>query len=224
MKKKIFLLTALLCLALTSLAQDYTNEELQDKKRTNSTPSKVEKIRLIYSLSNYGYENENAISLITAAQILKRWKYRLPDLTADTLLAYAKKYANGDRDLLSQIKKTEKGTFYQDNSCQEIIGKVTINHGAVGEQKYSLDMINANSTDTYKIKFKENQKAIVRVNGVGLTDLDLYIYDNNGNLISSDTSDSDNCECAWVPQWTGEFTIRIKNRGNMYNLYYMQTN
>ena len=218
--KRLVLLTALLCISLSSLAQDYTNEE--DKETAEPIPSKVEAIRLIYSLSNYGYKNKNAISLITAAQILKQNKYRLPDLNADTLLANARKYANKDNDLLSLIKKTENGTFNPQKSDQK--GKISYDHGAVGEQKYSLDMISAYSTDTYKIQFKENQKARVQVTGVGLTDLDLYIYDNNGNLITSDTSDSDNCECVWTPQWTGEFTIRIKNRGGMYNLYYLQTN
>ncbi|MBR4440193.1 MAG: hypothetical protein IKS00_01465 [Bacteroidales bacterium] len=85
-------------------------------------------------------------------------------------------------------------------------------------------MISSFHTDEYKVTFKENKKAIVQVKGVGLTDLDLYIYDKNGNLITSYTSDSDNCECTWIPKWTSEFTIRIKNRGGFYNLYYLQTN
>ena len=221
--KRLVLLTALLSIALTSFAQDYSNEEL--KYSINQLPSKVENIRLVYSLVEYGNENEDAISLITAAQILKRWKYRLPDINADTLLANARTYAQNDKDFLSLllIKRTEIGRFnpkQTGNGCAEIIHQ----HGAVGEEKYSLDMVSAHSTDTYTIEFKENKKAVVQVKGVGLTDLDLYIYDKNGNLITSDTGDSDDCECVWTPKWTGEFTIRIKNRGSMYNLYYMQTN
>ena len=220
--KRLVLLTALLYVALTTCAQDYLNEE--DKEPAGPIPSKVEELRLIYSLAKYGHTNKDAISLITAAQILKQNKFRLPDLTVEKLLDEAKTYTNGDNDLLSQIKKTEDGTFNPNKSDHNIIGERTYELGTVGEQKYSLDMINAYSTDTYKIRFKENQKAIVHVNGVGLTDIDLYIYDSNDNLITSDTSDSDNCECTWIPKWTGIFTIRIKNRGSMYNLYYMQTN
>lgn len=217
--KKLVLFTALLCLSLSALAQDYSIEE--NKETTKQIPMKVDNIRLIYSLSHYGYKNENAISLITAAQILKQKKYKLPDVNADKLLEDAKQFANGDRTVLAMIKKIKKDAKPKKT---DPINDIIINHGAVGEEKYSLDMIKAYATDTYKINFKENQKAVVQIKGVGLTDLDLYIYDSNGNLITSDTAESDDCECTWIPVWTGEFTIRIKNSGGMYNLYFMQTN
>ena len=221
--KRLVLLTALLSIALTSFAQEYPNE-VNNKNSAKPIPSKVNDIKLIYSLVHYGYEYEDAISLLKAAQILKQCKYKLPELDADTLLAHARSYTPNDNDLLSLIEKIDYGTFYpkqtDPNGCAEIIHQ----HGAVGEGKYSLEMVSGYSTDTYTIEFKENKRAIVQVKGVGLTDLDLYIYDKKGKLITSDTGDSDDCECVWTPKWTGEFTIRIKNRGSMYNLYYMQTN
>ncbi|MBO4243674.1 MAG: hypothetical protein J5882_01290 [Bacteroidales bacterium] len=205
--KKIFLLTALLCMGIAASAQDFKNEDEKDTT-AKPIPPAVENLRLAFDLSRYGYANKNAVSLITAAQILNQNGFELEELDAEKLLEDARTFAKDNPHLLALIDMSDTGPV----------------RGALGEEKYSLDMVKSYATDTYKVKFKENKKAVVQVKGVGLTDLDLYIYDKNGNLVTSDTSDSDNCECTWVPKWTGEFTIRIKNRGGLYNLYYMQTN
>ncbi len=213
--KRLVVLAVTFCFALTTFAQNkkiedkqnYPNEEKIDTTATQIPPS-VEKLKLALELSRYGYENKNAVSLITAAQILNQNGFELDEIDSEKLLEDAKTFAKGNEHLLAIIDMSDTGPV----------------RGAIGEEKYSFDMIKGYTTDTYKVKFKENKKAVVQVKGVGLTDLDLYIYDKNGHLITSDTSDSDNCECTWVPKWTGEFTIRIKNRGGFYNMYYMQTN
>ena len=52
----------------------------------------------------------------------------------------------------------------------------------------------------------------------------LDTYDSNGNLIDSDTDYTDNCVCTWTPRWTGNFRIKIVNRGGVYNRYILRTN
>ena len=79
------------------------------------------------------------------------------------------------------------------------------------------------STDVYTVTFRNGQEAWVYVSGDGDTDLDLYIYDENGNLIDSDTDSTDECLCTFTPRWTGQFKIKIKNRGNVYNEYQITT-
>jgi hypothetical protein len=59
----------------------------------------------------------------------------------------------------------------------------------------------------------------VYVSGDGDTDLDLFIYDENGVLIDSDTDYGDECVVTVVPNWTGRFTIQIRNLGSVYNRY-----
>ena len=71
--------------------------------------------------------------------------------------------------------------------------------------------------------FRSGQEAWVYVSGDGDTDLDLYIYDENGNLIDSDTDSTDECLCTFTPRWTGQFKIKIKNYGNVYNEYQITT-
>jgi hypothetical protein len=87
-----------------------------------------------------------------------------------------------------------------------------------------VDAVNARGTDSYRISFKAGELAMIIVSGDGDTDLDLYVYDANGNLIGSDEDYSDDCVVSWVPKWTGMYTIKIKNRGNVYNRYVMVTN
>ena len=48
-----------------------------------------------------------------------------------------------------------------------------------------------------------------------------FVYDENGNLIDSDTDSTDVCVCSWTPRWTGYFSIKIRNYGNVRNYYTM---
>ena len=96
--------------------------------------------------------------------------------------------------------------------------------GAVGGPKRAASTVNARSTDRYICKFWAGELAEVAVIGDGDCDLDLYIYDENGNLIASDTDYTDQCICRRVPSWTGAFTIKIVNRGYVYSNYIIATN
>ncbi len=84
----------------------------------------------------------------------------------------------------------------------------------------SLDFyynIPANSTRTWSYNFRANTEARVTVDGDGDTDIDVYIYDENNNLITKDDDTTDYCICTWTPKWTGKFTIKVVNRGSVYN-------
>ena len=85
----------------------------------------------------------------------------------------------------------------------------------------TVERVSANSTDVYNVTFIGGEPAEVFLVGDGDTDLDLFIYDENGNLIDSDTDNTDVCLCEWTPRWTGRFTIKIRNYGSVYNEYTM---
>jgi len=93
----------------------------------------------------------------------------------------------------------------------------------IGGHDTHTDRVKPQSTDVYTVTFRSGQEAWVYVSGDGDTDLDLYIYDENGNLIDSDTDSTDECLCTFTPRWTGQFKIKIKNRGNVYNEYQITT-
>lgn len=87
-----------------------------------------------------------------------------------------------------------------------------------------FDQVKAGGRDVYTIGFHADEMAYILVQGDGDTDLDLYVYDDNGCLIESDTDETDVCECYFTPVRDGFFEIHIVNRGKVYNNYVLQTN
>lgn len=80
------------------------------------------------------------------------------------------------------------------------------------------------SDDTFTVTFLGGEVARITVRGDGCSDLDLYVYDENGNLIGQDLGYSDSAMVSWIPRWTGPFVVVVKNRGARANLYRIATN
>lgn len=224
MKKFIFILfsMALLC---TAKAQE-------PKPESKNKPSEdLENLQLANQLAQYGYKTFSADALIEAAKImssvktqeLKYESYKQDPSPKEqatkkskdgydlaSILAAAKKYADGDARLLADIAEIEK-------TNQTTRGRV----GGPGE-RYSY--VYGNSNDLYEVSFVESQLAEIVVIGDGDTDLDLYVYDSNENLIVKDDDYTDRCYVSWVPRWTGRFIVKIVNRGPILNNYHLVTN
>jgi hypothetical protein len=100
----------------------------------------------------------------------------------------------------------------------------TAQAGAVGGPKDDIHNVKARSVDVFRVTFRAHELAAIAVRGDGDSDLDLYVYDENGNLIACDTDPTDQCLVTLVPQWTGQFVIRVVNRGFVSNTYRIGTN
>lgn len=77
--------------------------------------------------------------------------------------------------------------------------------------------------DEYIVRFRGGETARVAVAGDGDSDLDLFVYDANGNLVCSDEDDTDRMFCSWQPEASGYYTIEVTNLG-VENLYVMRHN
>ena len=88
-----------------------------------------------------------------------------------------------------------------------------------GGRAYDVHRVEAQSNDYFTLNFRGGEQAVVAIEGDGDTDLDLYVYDENGNLIVSDTGSSDSCRVYFTPRWTGAFRIVVVNRGYVHNVY-----
>ena len=86
------------------------------------------------------------------------------------------------------------------------------------------DRVLANSINTYYIDFYGNEYAEVAIVGDGDTDLDLFIYDENGNFIASGETYSDVEVVGFTPLWTGTFIVEVHNLGNVYNDFGLGSN
>ena len=226
--KKLVLFVSMFVLAIGAMAQS-----IKEKPELKGESSEsLAAVRLANDLLRYGYANKSTLALIDALQIFSENPTQPLNTTRegtevdesktdekkakvsfdyDTVLADAKKFADGDENLLALI----------DNIDAEAKGA---QRGAVNGPSRHYDAVNGNSTYTYQISFIANVLAEILVSGDGDTDLDLYVYDSNGNLIAYDESYSDDCYVRWVPAWTGRFFIKIVNRGPVYNNYVILTN
>jgi len=223
--KRVIALLVLLGVFVTVEAQ----ETKPDSK--NKPSEELGNLQLACQLAEYGYKTFSATALIEAARIMSSIKthelkvdsYRQDPLPKETskkqakegldvtsILETARKYAVGDAKLLASIDEIEKIN-------QETRGRV----GGPGE-KYSY--VYGNSSDTYEISFIASELAEIVVIGDRDTDLDLYVHDSNGNLITRDDDYTDRCYVGWVPKWTGRYIVKIVNRGPILNYYRLVTN
>jgi hypothetical protein len=194
--------------------------------------SSLSALRLATDLVKYGYAQQSALPLVQALQIINEnptqplkaeregekadltkaeGKSGQVSLDYEKILADAKVFAEGDETLIKLIAQIEED------------GKSS-HRGAVNGPSKHYDSVNGNSTDTYQVSFIADYLAEIVVSGDGDTDLDLYVYDSNGNLIAKDEDYTDDCYVRWVPKWTGRFIVKIVNRGPVYNRYVILTN
>jgi hypothetical protein len=189
----------------------------------------VQQIRLARTLIDYGRKNKAPEALITAARILaangtsELKEKPIHEQPADAPGGEKKdKQASDDspRGLLEEAKKLSNNN----PAIVALANSVELSRGAIGGPKQSVDVVKPLSTDVYKIAFRAEEVARVAISGDGDTRLDLYVYDENGNLITSQVGPGDDCLASWVPRWSGVFFIRIVNRGLLPNRYTIVTN
>ena len=229
MKYQFFsLLTAtILCV---NLAYSQVNQSVTTEKTGEIVaPSReMQTLALAGQLAKFGYENNSATALVQAAELYMSVntqefqpvssdrgegevteKDAFVSLNPVQILADAKILADGDPVILAMIAKAET---------------TRPTRGAVGGPKIGEFRVQAESTDTYTVRFFANERATVIVSGDGDTDLDLYVFDENGNLIAKDDDYSDDCIVHWFPRVTADFIIKVVNRGNVWNHYIIATN
>ncbi len=226
--KKIICSICLLTASLGVTAQ--TVEEKPEIKGESS--ESLAAVKLANQVLRYGYENKSTLALLDALQIFSENPTQALNATKKgdavdetkndgkkakvsfdyaSVLADARAFADGDSNLLALI----------DNIDAEAKGA---QRGNINGPSRDYAAVNGKSYMDYTASFVANQLAEVLVSGDGDTDLDLYVYDSNGNLIASDTDYSDDCYVRWVPAWTGRYTVRIVNRGPVYNRFVILTN
>lgn len=223
--KKFFLIACICSISIAAFAQE-------EKPESNKAASpEMSALQTAAGLAKYGYANYSATALVEAAKIFAETKTQPMDIEAERgrtetvadkdnavsfdptqLLADAKKFAGKDKVIIAYVKQVEKS----------IASGST--RGAVGGPKGQTDRVYGKDVNSYQVKFWANELAEVCVSGDGDTDLDLYVYDANGNLIGSDSDYTDECVVRWVPAWTGNFVIKVVNRGAIFNNFSIWTN
>jgi hypothetical protein len=76
------------------------------------------------------------------------------------------------------------------------------------------DTVDAYSTNYHDLYLDGGELINVRLQGECDADLDLFVYDENGNLIVSGTGYTDDEFVAFVPNSAGRFLIAVRNLGS----------
>ena len=93
-------------------------------------------------------------------------------------------------------------------------------HGSGSHQGW----IGPHASVAYDEGFIGGKEAVVTLNGWDDSNLDLFIYDENENMICESISLTSSEYCKFVPKWTGAYTIIITNNGATANEYALWTN
>lgn len=95
--------------------------------------------------------------------------------------------------------------------------ELLIDDGSIVEESNRVD---ANEVNSHEYYAEAGEEVSVHLKGDGDTDLDLFILDEEENVITADNDDTgDSCSCVWTAKESGIYTIAIKNYGDVYNEY-----
>lgn len=131
-----------------------------------------------------------------------------PVIDAAAMLAAAREAA-GDSPALAALIEESEGT----QSRRFVRGD---------QLNWHRTRVRAFSDDNFRWRTaRGGELAEVAIVGDGDTDLDLFVYDENWNVICAETGFSDREYCRWTPRWTGQFRIVVRNHGAVYNEYHI---
>ncbi len=201
-----------------------------DKAAPGETALAVETIRMADELAAVAIDRGDAAMLIQAARI----KASVSTQDADVAVEQGAG-EEGDKDeagndysvtgLLDRAEVLAHGNDALLAMVAEARTEAARTRGRVGGPGRSGNRVLAHATNTYSsINFRAGEPARIWLTGDGDTDLDLYVYDQNGNRICASLGAWDRESCSWTPRWTGPFTIQVRNLGGVWNAYTLTTN
>lgn len=222
------LLAATAAIALTGavFAQDADEtgtNVAEDQRGTEATG--VELLALSLDLYAYGVDARDPLAVIVAARIrqgvdVEDREYEIAEQEGEVEEAEIE-FASAE-DMLDEARVLARG----DEALAGLIAEVEADasRGRVGGPGRGTGWVGARSMTSYNVTFRGGERAAVWANGPGRTDLDMYVYDQNGNQICRHIDYSDRMSCFWTPRWTGTFRVEIRNLGNVGVSYNMVTN
>lgn len=229
MRSRLLLPCALLVAALFALqgASAEKEEQANASKDPGAGRPEVEAAALAHQLAAYGEEHDSAEALVTAASILAR---NLPRAESKEKKSEGEGAMGGEKSgeritdaeqMLARARAMAPDDEAVEALATRVEQRLAAAKGAVGGPGIHCDRVLAGYTDTYTNQwtFRGGEPAEMIVEGDGDTDLDCWVYDENGNLISSDTDLTDLCVMAWQPRWTGPFSLKVENFGSVWNGY-----
>jgi hypothetical protein len=169
---------------------------------------------LVARLSLWGDREQDALALMTAAQISIQSGARpsaaaagaqlsSPAVRSDAvpaLLMRARVYAAGRADLLALIADLE-----------------TTSRGAQQGPFRERVLAPVGAIQSLVVTFVQGVQATFGIAGEPDADLELEIVDDRGQAVCTDRSRGDRKHCSWTPKTTGEYRVRVRNHSDRAN-------
>jgi len=219
-------------------AQDKTGKEKKGANKakgggttakTSAATESVLETNLAYSLIHYARKHKSPEALLSAARILaSQPKARKSDVKPETKRHTKEgeegkkadiKVDNSPKALIAEARKLTKSAKIL--AAIDLIAKQIedVQRDPVDGPIRRFATVPAYSTHTWRIKMRGKEAFAVAISGDGDTRLDLYVYDEDFNYITSRVGPGDDKMVTHVPAWTGDFNIRVVNRGGVANRY-----
>lgn len=205
-----------------------SNYTADSGKKGDAPTTGADLFGMAIQLADFGLDNSDALSLVVAAKLVAAAKPQpgdgsvressdapaLEELVPTTpaeMLAAARAIAGDDATLIAAIDQAEAslgagGAVYsaQDSAqFSSVTGAGTYDFYVDGYQTAVIDE-----------SFYGGEYAEVTAYGFEYAaDVDLYVYDENGNLICTSATYGNAEGCGWYPNWTGAFSIVVSNNG-----------
>jgi hypothetical protein len=89
----------------------------------------------------------------------------------------------------------------------------------IGGNRHYSGLLTPGNSDTYFVSVNGQEYTDFRVTGDGNSDLDCYVYDSSGSLVSSDTDYTDTCAMRISARYEATVRLVVKNNGRLYDAY-----
>lgn len=200
--------------------------------RASASSQAVDAVALAASLSDHGYRTSSPLALLSAAELVldtppsalsvpreqsggaapapSAKTRRQVTLDAGQLIAAARTMASNNSTVIALANQLQQ--------------RASGPKGAARGPQFAHSEVLAGSRDIYRIQFRGGERASVRIDGDGDTDLDCYVYNSSGALVAADVDFTDICFLDWWPSSTSTHRIEIVNLGSVYNVYTLVTN
>ncbi len=159
-----------------------------------------------------GMEARDPVLLIAAAKLRKSVAFRgagEAPLGWEVMLTQAEDMSAGDEALLGQI-----GDVRAERS-----------KGVASGPMYQIGQLASGGVDKFpSVGFAAGDYAEIYVEAKGEADLNLRVFDSNGQVVCADTAPSPIAYCGWTAAAGGAFVMQVENLGPQDTGYALMTN
>lgn len=103
-----------------------------------------------------------------------------------------------------------------------VLPKAAIAGADGGPKRATNRIVSEGDCNDYEVRFRRGE--VARVAAAGNGDIDIKIYDSDGDLVVSDTDGDFTPIVSWVPSYTETYTICVENADDYDVNFSMRTN